>query len=306
MELYQGQLKNYNFNIETKKGKYKDGTNIKRTCYDIFCFDLENTNAWITPDGQVIPYHKGEPDDYWNNLQATSLVYIWQFSVNDSVYYGRELSDFLQVLEDLPDAYLQIFIHNYNHEFCFLKSILNVNDVFARSPHSPMKATYVEYPKYTFRCSYIMTNLSLANWGKQIGVFKKEGQLDYDSSLRTPYTKLTPEELEYCEFDLLVMYNGIKKLVQQYGDVFSIPLTSTGRIRKTVKELLFEDKGYNAWIKGLVPSVDEYRLLLKAFQGGYCHCNKLHSNKLIDYDYIDMLGGGVNENVISHWDFTSS
>lgn len=309
MELYTGQLKKYQFNIKTTRGSThkKDGNKSykKSKCYDIFTFDLENTNAWILPDGSVIPYHKGETEEYWNDLQATSLVYIWQFGVNDTVYYGRDLWDFLQLLDDLPNAELQIFIHNLSHEFCFLRSILTPDNVFARSPHKPMKCTFTEYPLYTFRCSYIMTNLSLENWGKQIGIEKKTGQLDYDSKLRTPYTELSELEKEYCEFDILVMYYGIKKEIARYGDVFSIPLTSTGKVRKAVKELLFEDKSYNRWIKSLVPDINEYRLLLKAFQGGYCHCNKIHANKIIDSMYLNMIGD-LNENVISHWDFTSS
>lgn len=310
MELYNGQLKNYKFNIKTTRGsthkKQGNKSYKKSVCYDIFTFDLENTNAWITSDGSVIPYHKGESDEYWNELQATSLVYIWQFGVNDTVYYGRDLWDFLLLLDDLPDADLQIFIHNLSHEFCFLRSILTVKDVFARSPHKPMKCTFEEYPHITFRCSYIMTNLSLANWGEQIGIKKKVGQLDYDGQLRTPYTELTEQELEYCEFDILVMYYGIKKEIERYGNVFDIPLTSTGKVRKSVKKLLFEDKHYNRWIKTLVPDITEYRLLIKAFQGGYCHCNKLHANKIIDNNYFDMIGGDFNEKVISHWDFTSS
>lgn len=305
MELYNGQLKEYNFNIERKKGKYKDGTTSKVRCFDIFTFDLENTNGWIK-DGEVIPYEKGHNDEYWKELEPVSLVYCWAFSVNDRVFYGRDIVDFLQVLDDLPDAELQIFIHNLSHEFCFFANILTPENVFARSPHKPMKCTYKEYPKYTFRCSYIMTNLSLANWGKQIGFYKKEGQLDYDAKIRTPLSELDPNELEYQEYDCLVVYHGILKELEQYKTVFDIPLTSTGKVRKIVKSRLFADDDYSYWIKGLVPTYEEYKMLLQAFQGGYCHCNKIHCGKIIDRDYMSMFGDLINESVISHWDFSSS
>lgn len=308
MELYKHQLKNYQFNIKKTHGS-NNGKGYQKNwkCYDIFTFDLENTNAWLTPDGEVIPYHKGETDEYWNELEAIALVYIWQFSVNDTVYYGRELTDFLEVLDDLPkDTELQIFVHNLSHEYVFLSEILTPLDVFARSPHKPMSAIFEEYPKIKFRCSYIMTNLSLANWGESIGFNKKVGQLDYDSKLRTPWTPLDdPKELEYCEYDCLVVYHGILKELETYGDVFSIPLTSTGKIRKVVKGRLFANPNYSWQIKKLVPSIDEYRLLLKCFQGGYCHCNKLHANKIINEDYLSIIGGG-KYSLVSHWDFTSS
>ena len=42
----------------------------------------------------------------------------------------------------------------------------------------------------------MLTRLSLATWGEQLGVAKMVGDLDYDK-LRTPLTKLTDKELKY-------------------------------------------------------------------------------------------------------------
>lgn len=286
MELYNGQLKSQTFNINSKqsKGKY-------RKCFDIFTFDVENNNAWVDADGNVIGYEKYKGNEYWESLEPIAVVYIWQFSYNDKVYYGRDLWDFLQVLDDMPKDKCIIWVHNLSHEFVFLQNILTVETVFARTPHKPMKCTFKEYPNIEFRCSYFMTNLSLENWGKQIGVNKLVGQLDYDKLL-TPLSVLEPNELEYAEQDCVVVYNGIKKELETYGDVFNIPMTSTGKIRRHVKDIVFAEPTYRKFIRNLVPSYDMYHVLLNCFSGGYCHCSRLHSNR-------------VKKN-LTHWDFTSS
>lgn len=299
MELYTDQLKHTKLNIKSTSGgarvgdgtkKYKRG---KTRCYDIFTFDLENTNAWVLPDGSITGYVKGKSAEYWNSLNPLALVYIWQFSVNDKVYYGRDLIDFLHVLDDMPrDAECKIFIHNLGHEFCFLENILTVKEVFARGSHSPIKCIYEEYPNITFCCTYALSNLSLENWGKQIGCAKLH-TLDYDAKLRTPLTPLTDAELDYCAQDCIVVYQGILKEVERYGNIFEIPSTATGKIRKVCKKLLFEDKAYSSYIKRMCPTYDELVMLMRCFSGGYTHCNRIHADTLID-------------DKMSHWDFTSS
>ena len=93
---YFSQLKNFNYDIETVKShkKNKDGKyKIEKYSNDIFTFDIECTSAWIE-NGKIIGYRKGEENEYWNDLIPIALCYIWQFSVNGEVYYGRELTDF--------------------------------------------------------------------------------------------------------------------------------------------------------------------------------------------------------------------
>lgn len=293
---YTNQLQYYDYNIETVKShhKSKNGTyKVNNYCNDIFTFDIECTSAWLE-NGKVIGYTKGLETDYWNNLQALALCYIWQFSCNGTVYYGRELRDFIRVLNDLPkDADVIIWVHNLSYEFQFLSNILEWYKVFARTPHKPMKCNSSQYPNIEFRCSYFLTRLSLETWGKQLGVEKAVGDLDYDI-IRTPLTPLTEQELHYCEQDCLVVEAGIKDYLRKYGKQRKIPLTQTGTVRKEVKELLTEDPLYVKKMKKLVPkSADEYKRLQYIFAGGYTHANQLYAGKLVD-EYIE------------HYDFASS
>ena len=293
---YTNQMQTTDLDIEIHRShhKKKNGKSpITKYCNSIMTFDIEVSSAWLE-NGKVIPYRKGESADYWNNLQPLALCYIWQFSCDGVVYYGRELRDFLKVLDDLPsDVEIIIWVHNLSYEFHFLTNILTWDSVFARSSHKPIKAKSKEYPNIEFRCTYMLTRLSLATWGEQLGVAKMVGDLDYDK-LRTPLTKLTDKELKYCEKDCLVVEAGIKSYLKKYKKQRFIPMTQTGTVRQEVKEILMSDEEYVKKIKRLVPkSPEEYKRLQTVFAGGYTHANRYWSGQTI-------------EGHIEHYDFASS
>ena len=303
MIKYNHNLKSKSFNIIKKRSHHKENDyRITRKCEDIFTFDIETTSAWLTKTGKVKGYKKGKSNDYWNNLQPIALCYLWQFSFNDTVYYGRELKDFINVLEDLPkQTDIIIWVHNLSFEFVFLSNILTWSVVFARNSHKPIKARCSEYPHIEFRCTYMLTRLSLESWGKQIGIEKLVGDLNY-LKVRTPYTKLSKKEMAYGERDCIVVYKGIMKYKEQYNSLFKIPLTQTGTIRLVVKDKLMSNIRYNYFIKKLVPkSVYEYRTLQLVFSGGYTHANRIHAGKVIDKDYVNS-----DDIYIEHMDFASS
>ena len=165
MELYTGQLKNETFHSHTAIRRKKD----VEFSTDVLTFDIEVSSGWINQHGNVMRYHKGHSNEYWSSLTPVSLCYIWQFSYNDKVYFGRELRDFVEVLEDLPkDIEFIIWVHNLSYEFAFLSGVLETSEIFARAPHKPIKAKFKGYKNITFRCSYMLTRLSLASWGEQI------------------------------------------------------------------------------------------------------------------------------------------
>lgn len=295
MVLYEDQLKNHDFlkNSHSKR-KHKKGAKKITWCDDIFTFDIETTSGWINEHGNIIKYKAGKPTEYWNNLEPVSLCYIWQFSVNDIVYYGRELSDFKKLLDDIPkDINIIIWVHNLSFEFHFLLNILTKVQPFCRQPHKPMKFTCEEFPHIDFRCSYMLTRLSLASWGAQIGCNKLVGDLDYEK-IRTPKTVLTAREMAYCEQDCIVVFNGIKDYLKRYHYQNDIPLTQTGTVRREVKELLTSNPQYVKEIKKLVPrDAKEYDRLRAVFAGGYTHANRAKA-------------GIIQSGIIEHYDFSSA
>lgn len=289
---YAGQLKEYDFQIRRKRSHHGKEKN-RAWCDDIITFDIETTSAWMNEHGNIIRYHPGRPSEYWNNLQPLALCYIWQCGINESVYYGRELHSFRELLDDLPDdASVIIWVHNLSFEMHFLQDIFEDMEIFARQPHKPMKLVPAEYPNIEFRCTYMLTRLSLETWGKSLGLPKKTGDLEYNR-IRTPLTPLSVKELGYCERDCMVVYAGIKDYLKRYDTQENIPLTQTGTVRGEVKALLLSDKTYHKRIKRLVPhNAREYNILQEVFSGGYTHANRLHS-------------GTLQEGHIEHYDFAS-
>ena len=284
--------KRFDGNLNVRKESYRNGRK-KFFCKDIICFDIETTSAWIDKDGNVISYEKGRPAEYWNELEHVALPYIWMVSINDTVYYGREFSDFLDFCSMLPDIKIIIWVHNLAFEFQFLCNLFRWKSVFSRTPHKVIKCVPSEFPNIEFRCTYFLTRLSLADWGLQIGLPKMVGDLDYDV-LRTPITALTDKEKGYCERDVLVMYRGISIYREKYGTLENIPLTQTGTVRRAVKDILTKNYHYMFHVKRLVPKdADEYAMLQKIFAGGYTHANRLYSGK-------------IQRGNIHHYDFASS
>lgn len=235
-------------------------------------------------------------EDDKEQCEFRSCMYIWMFSINDSVYYGRNWDDFKLFIDTIysyiPERKI-CFIHNLAFEFQYLKSVLNFDTVMARKAHKVMKAICSTY-NFEFRCSLFLTNCALKYIPKtyNLPVEKMVGDLDY-TKIRHSLTKLTEKELGYCENDCLVIYYYIKRELEKYERVDKIPLTSTGHVRRELKELVLKDYAYKRKVRNAVntdPHV--YNLLVQAFAGGYTHGNWI---------YCDT----VMENVDS-WDFTSS
>lgn len=248
---------------------------------DILTFDIEVSSAWLE-NGKPIPYRPFMPEEYWNGLKSVSLCYIWQFSFNGEVYYGRELEEFRALLGKLPnDIKFVVWVHNLAYEFEFLCNIFTWESVFARKAHSPMKATPAMFPNIEFRCSYYLTRMSLDLWGKEVGLAKLTGSLDY-VKIRTPNTKLTDEELAYCKRDCEVVDLGIRKYLDKYGHIEDIPMTQTGEVRKVVKALMRKDKAVTRQMIKLIPAnANMYHILKQTFMGGYTHASAFYAGRTI-------------------------
>lgn len=269
----------------------------KKVDNTIYSFDIETT-SYIILDGQQMPAIEYQilNQDEKERAEFRSCMYIWMFSINDIVYYGRtwqELKEFMKKIEECNSYKKILFIHNLAFEFQFMKSNFNFNDVMARKSHKVMRCFFEEY-NFEIRCSYMMSNCALKKLTDiyNLPIAKMVGDLDY-TKIRTPITTLTEKELNYCEHDCLVIYYYIKTELEQYERVDKIPLTSTGHVRKELKELILKDYDYKGKVKKAINTNPHiYNLLQDAFAGGYTHANWIYADEII-------------KNVDS-WDFTSS
>lgn len=258
----------------------------KKVDNTIYTFDIEST-SYLILDGKIISaseYLNLNEEDREKALPC-ACMYIWQFSINETVYYGRtweEFKSFLDRIESNCDLKKYIFVHNLSFEFQFFASQFKIKSVMSRKSRKVMAAKLLDY-NIEFRCTYYMSNVSLAYLPKlfNLNVQKMVGDLDY-SKLRTPATKMTKTELGYCEHDCLVVYEYIKMELVKYKSVNRIPMTSTGKVRKELQSLVMRDYEYRRITRGSInikPSV--YNMLVDAFAGGYTHANYMYTDEVI-------------------------
>lgn len=269
----------------------------KRKRYDntIYTFDIETTSFLILNNEQIpstkyLELSKKEQEQ----CIFMSNMYIWMFGINGSVYYGRtweELKGFLIRLENWgTDCKKYVFVHNLAYEFQFIRNIFNVKNVFARKSRKPIKFELEDF-NIEFRCSYMMSNCSLEKLADvyKLDVKKLVGNLDY-SLMRNSKTELTEKELAYCENDCLVVYKYIEKELETYETMKGLPLTSTGHVRKELKNKIEKDYSYINKVRRSV-NIDGhvYNLLIDAFAGGYTHANWIYADEVIknvnSYDF---------------------
>lgn len=263
----------------------------------IYTFDIETT-SYIILNKKIYPAieYQNFTKDEQEQCEFRSCMYEWTFSINEYVYYGRtweELKIFIEKLEYYNPHKKILFIHNLGFEFQYIKSEFDFENVMARKSHKVMRAFFSDF-NFELRCTYFMSNCKLEKLPDVFGldVHKMVGDLDY-TKIRTPATKLTNKELGYCENDCLVIYKYIKRELETYKRVDKIPLTSTGHVRRELKELVEKDYDYKDRVyKAINTNPHIYNLLQDAFMGGYTHANWIYADEIL-------------ENIDS-WDFTSS
>ena len=236
----------------------------------IFTFDIETTSFFDRDD------------------EKCAYCYIWQCCINGETYYGRYLHEFVEVLEKLNNpGWIQIcWIHNLSYEFQFLRNILTFDKVFARTKRRPI---FARYKNIEFRCTYFLSNMSLAVLAQSYDLphKKMKGDLNY-TLMRNSLTPLTYQEERYCENDVFVLYDYINFLLKNNDrNMKEIPYTQTGFVRKAMLEFAKEREEYYALrklVKKIRPNMELFLMLEKAFAGGITHAS-----------YIAVLMGTLND-----------
>lgn len=215
-----------------------------------------------------------------------SIMYIWQFAIEETVVYGRTWEHFRMFLrrvkEHLGDMRLIVFVHNLSYEIQFLAGIYNFNnyEVFCTDSRKVLKASM--FKNFEFRCSYKLTNLSLAAMTARYNkkYLKQSGEeFDY-SKRRFPDTPLTEQELKYCAYDVLGVVESVHEIMRiNDEDLYTLPLTSTGFVRTAVKSAMKEC--YHQ-MQDDFPPYRCYQLLKSAFRGGNTHANRFYVDTILN------------------------
>lgn len=226
--------------------------------------------------------------------KKTNFMYIFMINVNGKTFYHYDWNVFISFVQTLKDISTMeggkkfvIWVHNLSFEFAFIQQFFQWNKVFCTSPH---KVIFCETGNIMFRCTYFMTNLSLAKIPKVYGlpIKKLVGDLDYRKIRLPKVTPLTPIEKCYCENDVMILYYLIQKLIETYGDFTpsKVPYTSTGFTRKHLRDKAKSDKQYGSLrciVKEASPTnLVFYHMLERAFAGGYTHLNYIFNKFLFE------------------------
>ena len=281
---------------------FRRGKNSRRYINLPCAFDIETTSFFIK-DGKVITQDEMSklPSKEQKKVDKRAISYIWMFGINGYCIFGRKNEEFVELTKMLREVFglrkkvrLPVYVHNLSYEFGFYKDYLTWDDVFAMDSH---KTCYADSDGIEFRCSYILTGMSLSKISENCNRYpckKKVGDLDYNL-IRTPETELTEKELGYCEMDIRVIMNYIKEQIEIEGSVKDIPLTKTGYVRRHCRERCLDRTDrksygeYHRLIKSLSLGTLEYKQLKKAFSGGYTHANPLNAfvthENVASYDF---------------------
>lgn len=148
------------------------------------------------------------------------------------------------------------------------------------------KNKIVSYQQWCFewRCTYLLTQMSLEKWTKEMNVEhqKQVGLYDYDSILY-PDTELDAESLKYDEYDVLGLYEAFLAQLESHSDnVSTIPLTSTGYARRRFREGAQKDLYYRQkyFIENRL-DVKSYKYALNSFSGGFTHNNRFFKSEIV-------------------------
>lgn len=216
-----------------------------------------------------------------------AFMYIWQFQIEDYTIIGRYWMEFKKLLTEIEKALnnsarMVIFSHNLSYEFSFLKGILKFepDDVFCIDSRKVLRASYKNFIE--FRCSYLLTNMSLAVFTERMGVTKKLSGEEYDySKVRYPWSELTENELAYCITDVVALVQALKVYFSiEHDNFYTIPYTSTGFVRRDVKKAM---RRFNKDdLKAMLPDYNLYMLMVKAFRGGDTHANRFYAGEILE------------------------
>ena len=219
--------------------------------------------------------------------QPHAFVYVWMmyFKEFDLMITGRTIGEYFEFLQELKDrlgACLVVYVHNLSYEFQFLSGVYDftTDDVFAVKSRKVAKC--IMFDKFEFRCSLILSNMSLDLYTKKYGVeHGKLSGIEYDYSVvRYPWTPLSDFEWAYCTNDVVGLAECIK-IELQLGNftLNTIPLTSTGFVRRDLKRAMRDVS--HTMVPSMQPPFSVYKMLRAAFRGGDVHANRYYANQIM-------------------------
>lgn len=271
--------------------------------YEPMFYDSETSNE----------KHKEPKGDKFVDVVDDSWVYLWMCYVGEYLYYGRYLHEFFEMLEFMVDFYhldsyhkIDIWIHNASYDVSYMYDLIfkfnggtsdGMNMIFSKVRQ--LICWELEEFGISIKCTYRLTNRSLAKWCEDLKIEHKKqtGLKDYNAKYY-PWDKLPSDEYKYGAYDVISMKECFYKELEIQGYNFATcPMTQTGFVRKDFQKAYNNPKNFRknrSIFEKTRLNINQYKRLLRAAQGGYTAPS------------IDYIGLKVtHEAGIGHVDFES-
>lgn len=287
-------------------------------------FDIETTTIECKYRETCKKMSRGECNmelcEHWE--KPVAFMYHWQFCIDKYVVFGRTWKEFDLFLKKIKNRLglhakrrMAVYVHNLSFEFQFLRGLYEIKDMFAREKRKPIR---FRIDCFEFRCSYILSNMSLQKWCQNCeGVehAKAQGDLDY-RLMRGSKTPLTKKETGYCYNDVRGLCECLSSYLKE-DTIASIPMTSTGFVRRDCRNAMKKNERNRKRFLREQLTEDQYILCRECFRGGNTHANYVYANVLLRniesydmasaYPYVMLTkkfpGAFISENPEKLWDY---
>lgn len=243
---------------------------------DVFItFDIETTTIYtnVTAAGEI---------------QRDAIIYSGQFYDGSEYIQVRTIDEIIKTFgyfrnKYKPDEFnkIAVYVHFLSYEFQFIKSFFKWKNILARDERRIISA---ETDGFIFRCSYFLSNMSLAKFMQAENVPEEYQKTTLDFNIRRfPWTELTDEEKTYMKNDVVGLYMALQRRIQdcRNQDINYLPYTSTGYVRRMVRKSMFTNVKNILDFKEDRLSFTCFELLESAFRGGNTHCNRFYAGKTV-------------------------
>lgn len=223
-------------------------------------------------------------------------IYQWAFEFNGQCIVGRTPTRLCKVLSYIKkkhhlssDRRVVVYVHNlsfdisYLYKF-FMREYNEEPEVLALDSHKIL-SFYIG--GFEFRCSYLLTNMSLDKAGEQLKTEYRKcvGAIDYDT-IRYQDTPLEYNDWYYQVNDVYTLKAIIDtELANNEDNICTIPLTSTSYVRRDCRKATRNKSYRKMFIESQLNELT-YTLCRQAFAGGYVHANRFITGKTINSDNI--------------------
>lgn len=287
-KLYNNDTNDFYYRISVEE--FKEVINQ----YQCDLLKIKRGDTWLR-------YHKiysGFDIETTTTDNGNTFMYKWQFSYNTEqniqyVVSGRTWEEFLQLYKLLcrrlalrDNTRLVVWVANFSYEFSFLKTRIEMTDIFAKTAYNPL---YAFSRGIEFRDCLSISQGGLKYLCKCWTTTQKAvGDLDY-SIMRNSQTPLNETEERYCDNDVIPLSEFSKKIFEIYlHKERYIPLTSTGILRHDLRKKAYESVNGNKdqihnFIKTLFPqNKADYLFIMKyLFRGGFVHANFADTRQML-------------------------